>query len=52
MNPEVIVNMPYARAVKITGNMMHITVVGMVLGSILFGTSHADVTPWAEASAS
>ena len=47
MNPEVIVNMPYARAVKITGNMMHITVVGMVLGSILFGTSHADVTPWA-----
>lgn len=43
IKPEVFVNMPYRRAAKVSGNMMHITVVGMVLGSILFGTTHADI---------
>ena len=43
VDPTVFIDMPCRRAAQMSGNMMHIAVVGTVLGAILFGTSHADV---------
>ena len=43
VDPNVFIDMPFRRAAQMSGNTMHIAVVGTVLGAFLFGTVHADV---------
>ena len=42
VDPNVFINMPYRPAAKTSRNMMHVSVVGTVLGTIMFGTSHTQ----------